>query len=81
MPRGQHHGHRAPDSGERQREAESQRVRERESERERVSREERFGRRNTDEWLKPAMRGPGYDASLLGCLRTLLKPALTLSKS
>jgi hypothetical protein len=56
-------------------------VRERESERERVSREERFGRRNTDEWLKPAMRGPGYDASLLGCLRTLLKPALTLSKS
>lgn len=37
---------------------------ERESELDVAIREERFGRRNTDEWLKPALRGGGaFDAA------------------
>ena len=37
-------------------------MRERESELDVALREERFGRRNTDEWLKPALRGGGGGA-------------------
>jgi hypothetical protein len=44
---------------------EAQQARERESELDVALREERFGRRNTDEWLKPALRsgGGGFDAA------------------